>query len=66
MSKDKASAAHSDLNTFAIIVSILEGGHIYLNESQDVADKIIKLCNNQQNICLRIHDRELSKSKGQS
>lgn len=66
MIADKATKTHSDLNTFAIIVSILEGGHVYLNENYKVADKIIKLCKNQQRICLRIHDRESRKSKAQA
>lgn len=39
-----ASKAHTDLNTFGSIITILEGGHLYSGTSHTAADKIIKLC----------------------
>jgi hypothetical protein len=64
MSKD-AEKAYSDLNTFAMIVTILEGGHIYLDDSDVAARTIIKLCKKQQQLCLRSYDAALSRSKVQ-
>ncbi len=52
----EAAHAHSDLNMFAIIVSLLEGGHVYRPESHPAAEKIIKICKAEQQKCLRAHD----------
>lgn len=54
---DKAASAHTDLNTFALIVTILEGGHVYLNESDKVAKQIIDICVKHTDRCLRIYDQ---------
>lgn len=52
----EASYAHSDLNLFASIETLLEGGHLYQSESQLTAEKIIKICKAEQQKCLRAHD----------
>lgn len=60
---DKAARAHSDLNTFSTIVTILEGGHIYLNESDVAARTIIKLCQKQAGVCLKIYDQAIKEMR---
>lgn len=52
----RAAQAHTDLNVFASIVSILEGGHIYMSESKEVAAKIIRICHAEQQSWLRDYD----------
>ncbi|NTF67728.1 hypothetical protein [Rhizobium rhizogenes] len=62
MKKDPAEIAanaHTDLNTFGTIVTILEGGHLYCNESQSTAARIIKMCQAQQQYLLRLYDRSI-------
>lgn len=57
LTTEDAAHAHSDLNLFSIIVSMLEGGHLYCNENAEAAAEIIKICLHQQLICLRIYDK---------
>ena len=56
-SKAYPSVHHTDLNTFAIIVSILEQGHIYTPSGHRVAAKIIAMCQREQQTQLRAYDR---------
>jgi len=56
-----AAEALSDLNTFGIIVSILEGGHIH-SPSHAAASRIIKICLDEQQRCLGRYDREMAKA----
>ena len=51
-----AAEAMADLNTFAIVVSILEGGHIRA-PSNDAAARIIKICKTEQQKRLLDYDR---------
>lgn len=51
-----AAKAHTDLNVFAAVVCILEGGNIYLPESKAAAAKIIRLCHAEQRKRLRDYD----------
>lgn len=67
MSKEnarRAAYAHSDLNTFGSIVTILEGGHLYMNRSEAAAKAIIAICKRQQQACLEIYDDAVTDSKG--
>lgn len=55
-----AAHAHSNLNIFAAIVSILEGGHIYgpgAGSACRTADKIITLCKAEQARQLAAYDK---------
>jgi hypothetical protein len=42
-----AAEAASDLNTFGIVISILEGGHIHA-PSYEAAELIIEICKQEQ------------------
>ena len=53
-----AAEALSDLNTFAIVVSILEGGHLHA-PSYSAAGRIIKICQAEQQKRLREYDRAM-------
>lgn len=55
---EAASKAHSDLNIFAAIVALLEGGTVS-TESDRVAQRIIEICQKHQAACLRRYDRAL-------
>ena len=48
-----------DLNTFAAVVTILEGGHLHA-VSFAAADRIIKICKREQAKRLRDYDRYLA------
>lgn len=55
----EAARAHSNLNTFASIISILEGGHVYGGHSAS-AEKIIKTCRAETTRWLRIYDKHVA------
>lgn len=55
---DAAMRAKSELNTFASIVAILEGGTI--SGDNAAATKIIKMCKAEQQRQLRIMDRAVA------
>ena len=57
-----AAHALADLNTFASIVTILEGGHIYMPSSYAAVEKIIKICRREQQKRLGEHDRAVEKA----
>lgn len=48
--------ALSTLNTFGILMSILEGGHIRA-PSYAAGNKIIKICKSEMQKCLRDYDK---------
>lgn len=56
-----ATDAHTNLNTYASIVTILEGGHLYGGHST-TAEKIIRLCKAEQGKQLRAYDRAVAKA----
>jgi hypothetical protein len=60
-----AAEALSDLNTFAIVVSILEGGHLHA-PSYAAAERIIKISHRAQRRCLVDYDRAIAKAKPSS
>jgi len=53
---EAAARALSDLNTFAAVVTILEGGHVH-SESHGGAERIIAICKSEQAKRLREYDR---------
>src|ERR1700730_5719063 len=53
--------AMSDLNTFAIVVSILENGHLHA-PSYAAANRIIKICHAEEQKRLRDYDRAMVKA----
>jgi hypothetical protein len=61
MSKSKnivqAARAHTDLNIFAAVVAILEGGCIYTAEAKGTVSKIINLCQVEQRRQLELYDK---------
>ncbi|MGO8401361.1 hypothetical protein ACC783_23815 [Rhizobium ruizarguesonis] len=66
MKKDPVQAAaeaHTDLNTFGSIISLLEGGHLYCTRSQKPAQRIIDLCKAQQARLLRDYDANVERAK---
>lgn len=52
----RAAAAHTDLNTFHIIIQILEGGTLYLPASHEAAQKIVRMCKTEAQRSLRAYD----------
>lgn len=60
---ESAAEALSDLNTFAIVVSILEGGHVHA-PSYAGAQRIINICQREQAKRLREYDRAVEKAGG--
>jgi chorismate mutase len=53
----EAAEAHTNLNVFASVVSILEGGHLYGATNDRAAQRIIELCKAEQAKCLVRYDR---------
>lgn len=55
---EKAVRAHTNLSTFACVVSLLEGGHVYGGNPRTdrAAQKIINLCIAEQQKLLRDYD----------
>lgn len=69
MAKDKlkeaivdAAQALSDLNTFAIIVSTIEGGHLH-SPSYAGGERIIRICKSEEQKRLREYDRALARAQ---
>lgn len=61
----EAAEAHTNLNVFASVVSILEGGHLYGATSDRAAQRIIELCKAEQSKCLAQFDRARNKAQGE-
>lgn len=59
-----AAEALSDLNTFDIVVSILEGGHLHANSYAGAA-KIIRICIAEQQKRLREYDAAAIRALGE-
>lgn len=53
-----AAEAHTNLNTFAVVVSVLEGGNICGYSA--AAERIIKICLREQQLYLEKYDRAVS------
>lgn len=60
---EAAAEAISDLNTFAIVVSTLENGHLH-SPSYKAAERIISICKAEQQKRLRDYDRAIEKAGG--
>lgn len=54
---DKAARAYSDLNIFAAVTAIMEGGFVYTPTGKRLAAKITKLCQAECQRQIRIYDR---------
>lgn len=59
-----ACQAHTNLNVFASVVSILEGGHLYGATSDRTAQRIIAICQAEQAKCLARYDRAVALTNG--
>lgn len=55
-----ACHAHTNLNVFASVVSILEGGHLYGAISDRAAQQIIGICQREQSRCLARYDEAVA------
>jgi hypothetical protein len=58
-----ACEAHSDLNIFAAVIAILEGGTIYTSSGYSAASKIVKLCKAETQKQLRQYDLAVAQVK---
>ena len=58
---EQAAQALSDLNTFAIVVSVLEGGHVH-SPSYKTSERIIQICKEAQQARLREYDRAITRA----
>jgi hypothetical protein len=54
-----AAYAHTELNIFVALVSILEGGALYTPKAQKAANKIIGICKIEEQRQLRIFDHSV-------
>lgn len=59
-----AATAHTDLNTFGTVISILEGGHLYRPRSGKLADRLIRLCRDEMQRCLEEYEEALENANG--
>jgi hypothetical protein len=60
---NEAAKAHTDLNVFAGIVALLEGG-LVSSECQTTEFRIIEICKREQAKCLARYDRAVAKAGG--
>lgn len=58
-----AAKAHSDLNIFAAVVAMLEGGTLS-SDVQAIEFQIIAICQRAQQKCLARYDRAVAKAGG--
>lgn len=64
-----AAEAHTNLNIFAAVMSLMEGGHVYgpdAGSAATTARKIIRLCLAEQQKQLMIYDKNITALKGTS
>lgn len=54
---ERAAWAHTNLNMFDAVISLLEGGHLYGTGSQESVDRIISICRMETAKQLRLYDR---------
>lgn len=59
----EACQAHTNLNIFAAVVSLLEGGHLYGCDNDAAAQRIIGICKREQDKCLRRYDHALADAR---
>jgi len=58
-----AAYTHSTLNTFAIVETILEGGHLYTG-ANTAARRIISICQKEKRRLLMEYDRAVKSAGG--
>lgn len=63
---EQAVGHNATLNTFAIVVAILESGVIYDEKAEEVADRIIKICTDEQRRQLKKFDVALARAAKES
>lgn len=56
----EAAKHHTDLNVFASLVAILEGGCVYTDSGRRMASKIVDLCHEEEQRQLRAYDKALA------
>ncbi len=59
MSAEQAAKHHTDLNIFAAVMAILEGGCVYTANGLKAAHKIIGICKKEQQRQLSAYVREV-------
>lgn len=59
-----AARAHTDLNIFAVVAAVLEGGHVYTAIGHAEAGAIIRRCKAVQQRLLREYDRNVKAAGG--
>lgn len=57
-----ATEHHTDLNIFAAIMALCEGGLIYSIRGQKAAAQIVQLCRVEQQMQLRAYDRAVARA----
>lgn len=57
-----AARAHTNLNTWAAIQAILEGGTLYEERTHSAASKVIEICKREMKKELAIYDRACAKA----
>ncbi|MBI2724623.1 MAG: hypothetical protein HYX42_00070 [Polaromonas sp.] len=58
----RAAEAHTNLNLFGVVQSILEGGHLYGGASGPAAQKIIAICKAEMRKHLIAYDKAVEDS----
>jgi len=61
-----AAEAHTNLNIFAAVVSLMDGGHVYgpsADSAAQTARKIVQLCKAEQRKQLLIYDKNIAAVK---
>ena len=53
----RAAEAHTNINTWAAVVTLLEGGHLYSGRGHIAAQRVIKIANAEQQKELAIFDK---------
>lgn len=61
----EAAQAHTNLNVFASVVSLLEGGHLYGAHHDRTAQRIIEICKAEQAKCLARYDRAIAATRNE-
>jgi hypothetical protein len=64
---ERAARAHSNLNIFAAVAALLEGGVIYplypSGSASSAAQRIVRICNAEGQKQLRIYDAAIAQAK---
>lgn len=58
-----AANAHTNLNTWGAVVTLLEGGHLYGGHNYSAVQRVIKIAKAQMQVHLAQHDMALLRAK---